>query len=126
MIERRKRPRVRADSVAFIFTKTGNPVACRMIDRSPDGARLLVDSVFGIPDKFRLVVQKSGESFSTQVVWRGPQELGVAFGETPDVLAVASYVAAPEPIDIVLDRTIGGLPPDHQSDSLTSGVTPDL
>jgi hypothetical protein len=126
VIERRKSPRVRANSVAFIYTKTGNPVACRIIDRSPDGARLLVDTVFGIPNEFRLVVQTSGESFYTQVVWRGPQELGVAFVESRDAIAVTSPAVTLDPIDITLDRDIERFTPDRQNESPTFGVNPDI
>ncbi|MCE4224120.1 hypothetical protein HCU64_10185 [Methylobacterium sp. C25] len=126
MIERRRRPRVRVDSVGHIITKKGNPIACRVVDRSPDGARLFVDSVFGIPNEFRLVIQKTSESFTTNVVWRSPQELGVAFVETHGVMALTPGNADREPIDLAQYRGPEGFAPEPQGGSLISGATCDI
>jgi len=126
VIERRRRPRVRVDSVGYIITRKGNPISCRIIDRSPDGARLFVDSVFGIPNEFRLVIQKTRESFTTNVVWRSLQELGVAFVETHGVMAVTPGTSDQEPIDLAQYRGPEGFAPEPQGGSLASGVTYDI
>lgn len=122
MTERRHKPRMRVDSVAFIITRIGNPVVCRIKDRSADGARLFVDSVLGIPNQFRLVVQKTGEEFPATVVWRGPQEIGVASLEMQGVLAVAPNAFPSPPIAIPLGSDPSLYAPENTAERPASGA----
>ncbi|GEO97990.1 hypothetical protein GCM10007887_05470 [Methylobacterium haplocladii] len=113
---------MRVDSVAFIVTKTGNPVACRIKDRSMDGARLFVDSVLGIPNQFRLVVQKTGEDCPVTVVWRGPQEIGVAFLDAHGVLVVTPSAFTKHAIEIPLGPDPRLSAPENQTERPASSA----
>ncbi|UMY15812.1 PilZ domain-containing protein [Methylobacterium organophilum] len=79
MSDRRKEPRIWADNHALIVAPTGLGIPCRVNDRSEGGAMLLVGNQFGIPDRFRLQIESTGESLPARVAWRGARALGVAF-----------------------------------------------
>lgn len=79
MIERRLYERIPLSVEAEISIYGAKPIRCRMVDASPMGARLKVASVLGIPESFHLRILDSQEVLSSRVVWKRPQELGVAF-----------------------------------------------
>ena len=58
-----------------------SPVECLIVDVSKSGAKLqFVDAgVSELPDRFELLIVKTGERPVVQVVWRGPHEMGVKF-----------------------------------------------
>ena len=55
-------------------------VDCTVRNLSTLGALLLVRSLAGIPEKFDLVLETSGEHHGCRVAWRGSDRLGVEFG----------------------------------------------
>ncbi|MHB2209735.1 PilZ domain-containing protein [Methylobacterium sp. CM6257] len=55
----------------------GGVIDCTLRDRSESGARIKVQSVIGIPDEFRLLVEPTGETVQAKVAWRRPNEIGV-------------------------------------------------
>ena len=79
MIERRQYERIPLSAEAEISIYGVSPIKCRMVDASPMGARLKVASVLGIPERFDLKILDSRKVLSSRVVWKQPQELGVAF-----------------------------------------------
>jgi hypothetical protein len=55
-------------------------VDCTVRNLSSNGALLLVRSLAGIPEKFDLVMETTGEHHLCRVAWRGEDRLGVEFG----------------------------------------------
>jgi zona occludens toxin (predicted ATPase) len=51
---------------------------CTVRNMSETGAKLLVPSVIGIPERFTLALD-DGRSFACEVAWRTETELGVQF-----------------------------------------------
>jgi hypothetical protein len=60
------------------------PVECLVVDISTSGAKLqFADSGIGtLPDRFELLIVKTGERRMVRAAWRSIDEMGVAF-ETP-------------------------------------------
>lgn len=79
MIEQRQSERSPASARVEIIPPTGMPIQARLVDVSLDGARLEVQSVFGIPDQFHLRMLQSDEMLAARVVWREMKALGVVF-----------------------------------------------
>ncbi|XYD11326.1 PilZ domain-containing protein [Methylobacterium sp. NMS12] len=79
--ERRTRPRIETDLTGRIVPNFGRPVGCRVLDRSPGGAQLRVNSVFGLPETFMLEIPQTEERISARVVWRSAGNLGVVLEE---------------------------------------------
>ncbi|QQR38165.1 PilZ domain-containing protein [Devosia rhizoryzae] len=52
--------------------------SCTVRNMSETGAKLLVPSVIGIPERFSLALD-DGRSFACEVAWRTETELGVRF-----------------------------------------------
>ncbi|MGA4552347.1 PilZ domain-containing protein [Methylorubrum aminovorans] len=77
MVEQRRAARYSDGRPARIVPRYGKALSCRIVDRSETGARLRVDSVFGIPDLFLLEVSESDERYWAAVVWKEAQQLGV-------------------------------------------------
>jgi len=81
MEERRRVPRHRTLKSGKIVVQSGRSVVdCTVRNLSTQGALLLVRSLAGIPEKFDLVLETSGEHHLCRVAWRGPDRLGVEFG----------------------------------------------
>jgi hypothetical protein len=76
--ERRREPRAATDLTGRIVPRFGRPIGCVVRDRSTAGARLQVNSVFGVPDAFRLEIPATGEELHARVVWVAAGSLGVA------------------------------------------------
>lgn len=79
MPEHRREKRLVADATAQIILPTHPPIGCRILDVSWSGARLRVGSVLGIPETFRLATRTITEPIPVKVVWRGANELGIAY-----------------------------------------------
>ncbi|MGU3668614.1 PilZ domain-containing protein [Methylobacterium sp. A49B] len=76
--ERRRAPRTDTDMTGRIVPGVGVPMGCRVRDRSGTGAQLRVNSVFWIPDTFRLEIPLTGEELQARVVRRSAGNLGIA------------------------------------------------
>jgi hypothetical protein len=62
----------------IVFNDGRSTIDCLVRSRSPEGARLKVTSILGIPDQFELVVMNDPTRICS-VVWRSATEIGVAF-----------------------------------------------
>lgn len=79
MSEKRGQNRHRTlKSGKIVFNGGKSVIDCTIRDLSPAGARLLVASIVGIPDRFTLETGGEGH-FACSVVWRKASGLGVAF-----------------------------------------------
>ena len=58
-----------------------SPVECLVVDVSPTGARLQFSDgeVNTLPDRFELLIVKTGERPMVQVAWRTADQIGVQF-----------------------------------------------
>jgi PilZ domain len=65
---------------AWIAPKPGELHGCVLSDISDAGARLGVEDIDSIPDTFMLLLARNGKALRPcRVIWRKPQQLGVAF-----------------------------------------------
>jgi hypothetical protein len=48
-------------------------------DYHSSGAKLALESTSNIPDRFTLVIPSEGTEVECEVMWKGPQEVGVEF-----------------------------------------------
>jgi hypothetical protein len=81
MDERRRVSRYRTLKSGKIVVHAGRSVVdCTVRNLSTNGALLIVASLAGIPEKFELVLDATGEHRVCRVAWRGEDRLGVAFG----------------------------------------------
>jgi hypothetical protein len=81
MEERRRVPRHRTLKSGKIVVRSGRSVVdCTVRNLSTQGALLLVRSLAGIPEKFDLVLETTGEHHPCRIAWRGEDRIGVEFG----------------------------------------------
>lgn len=78
--ERRAAPRRLVGMDAKIVTAGGQVFKCRILDVSADGALLLVPSVLGIPDRFK-ILDPYGRAHGVQTARRAASRLGVKFND---------------------------------------------
>src|SRR4051812_35185507 len=77
--ERRSAQRHRVLKKGRIVLNTGfSTLDCMVRNLSDGGAKLLVNSVVGVPDRFELSIDHGGRQ-PCRVAWRQLNELGVAF-----------------------------------------------
>lgn len=79
MTENRSSPRhptLKRGTIAFNGGRS--TIDCTVRNLSPQGARLLVASVIGIPDSFDLMLPGAAKQ-PCQVMWRKAKEIGVSF-----------------------------------------------
>ncbi len=77
--EKRKIPRHRVYRGAHIsFGGLHAAIDCVMRGCSDLGARLIVESPIGVPDRFDLVYEDHAR-LACRVIWRSAKEVGVAF-----------------------------------------------
>lgn len=82
MEERRRASRHRTLKSGKIMVQSGRRVVdCTVRNLSTSGALLLVRSLAGIPEKFDLVLETTGEHHLCRVAWRGGDRLGVEFAK---------------------------------------------
>jgi hypothetical protein len=77
MDNKRETTRRRVLLAGKVVLPGGGVIDCTLRDRSEGGARIKVQSVIGIPDEFRLLVEPTGELVQAKVAWRSPNEIGV-------------------------------------------------
>jgi hypothetical protein len=77
MDNKRETTRRRVLLAGKVLLPGGGVIDCTLRDRSEGGARIKVQSVIGIPDEFRLLVEPTGEMVQAKVAWRRPNEIGV-------------------------------------------------
>jgi hypothetical protein len=78
--ERRKNPRHKTlKGGRIVFNNGSSSVACTIRSLSEGGARLLVETVLGIPSEFTLVRDDGGTARECFVRWRSSTVLGVEF-----------------------------------------------
>jgi|HubBroStandDraft_2_1064218.scaffolds.fasta_scaffold1153573_1 hypothetical protein len=79
--DRRKRVRRLIDISAKLFTGVDAPIwDCIVMDMSDNGARIALDSLDDIPDRFMLMLgSRSGLAQPCCVVWRAGHQMGVRF-----------------------------------------------
>jgi hypothetical protein len=81
MDERRKVvPRARALKTGrIIFNKRSSTIDCTVRNLTVRGAKLLVGSQVGVPERFDLAIVPDGGSRPCKVIWRKDGEIGVEF-----------------------------------------------
>jgi hypothetical protein len=80
MEEKRRFPRHRTLKSGKIVVQSGKSVVdCTVRNLSANGALLVVRNLTGIPEKFDLVLETTGEHHPCRVAWRGDDRLGVEF-----------------------------------------------
>ena len=79
MRERRKTTRYRVLKGARIEFNRAGGLSCTVRNLSIAGACLEVDSVLGIPDSFRLMIDGDRALHHCKIAWRSTQRIGVAF-----------------------------------------------
>ncbi len=78
--ERRQEKRLRAlKSGKIAFNDRRSVIDCMIRDLSKHGAKLLVATSVGVPDRFDLVLDADHSSYSCRLAWRTEKELGVEF-----------------------------------------------
>lgn len=78
-MERFRQQRLRTGrSGRIVFDEGRSVVDCRVRDLSPHGARLLVASVTGVPDRFMLKMPERSWK-ACRIVWKGTDDMGVVF-----------------------------------------------
>jgi hypothetical protein len=77
--EKREVPRQRTLKGGQIVLNSGwSTINCTVRNLSAKGAKLELNSIVGVPDSFELLLQGQPRRAS-QVIWRTPNEIGVAF-----------------------------------------------
>jgi hypothetical protein len=79
MDERRISPRRRVYKAGTIAFNRAAGISCLVRNVSATGACLQVESPFGIPPSFDLVIASDRTRHPCHVVWRADQRIGVAF-----------------------------------------------
>jgi hypothetical protein len=80
MGERRASPRQRRlNGAKIVFNNNSSVIDCIVRDLSSQGARLLVASPVGIPDRFDLRIDRNAACHPSKVTWRANDQIGVSF-----------------------------------------------
>jgi len=80
--EKRRHPRrqINYAGAKIIIDKKGTALNCRLFDVSQGGARIVLENVQGVPDRFLLLLAPTGATPRVcRVIWRNGPILGVAF-----------------------------------------------
>lgn len=78
--ERRASPRQRRlNGAKIVFNNNSSVIDCIVRDLSPHGARLVVASPIGIPERFDLRIDRNGMCHPAKVTWRANDQIGVSF-----------------------------------------------
>ena len=80
MVEKRKAARSRTllgDVIAF--NKRASTMDCQVRNLSARGAKVVFTNTAVVPDQFDLQIARKERSFRARMVWRAPNEAGVAF-----------------------------------------------
>jgi hypothetical protein len=78
--ELRKKPRRQFHYAAAIVADDGPPLSCTISDISHSGARLLLENDDALPDRFLLLLTRTGDARRRcRVIWRTGVSVGVEF-----------------------------------------------
>jgi hypothetical protein len=67
------------NAAKIIFNNNSSVIDCIVRDLSPQGARLLVGSPIGIPDRFDLRIDRNGACYPSKIAWRASAQIGCQF-----------------------------------------------
>jgi hypothetical protein len=82
---RRKRRQPLRYLADIVIDQRGSTCSCSILDISDSGARLSIDEEVELPDRFILLLNKSGDARRVcHLVWREGKNLGVRFVRSPE------------------------------------------
>jgi len=80
MAERRKAVRARTLLGGVIaFNSRASTMDCQVRNLSSAGAKVTFTNTAVVPDQFDLMIARKERSFRARVIWRAPNEAGIAF-----------------------------------------------
>ena len=80
MVEKRKAVRSRTLLGGVIaFNDRASTMDCQVRNLSPGGAKVTFNNTATVPDQFDLKIARKEHSFRARMIWRAPNEAGVAF-----------------------------------------------
>jgi len=80
MVEKRKAARSRTLFGGVIaFNNRASTMDCQVRNLSAGGAKVIFTNTATVPDQFDLQIARRERSFRARMVWRAPNEAGVAF-----------------------------------------------
>ena len=80
MVEKRKAARSRTLLGGVIaFNNRASTMDCQVRNFSAGGAKVIFTNTAVVPDQFDLQIARKERSFRARMVWRSPDEAGVAF-----------------------------------------------
>jgi hypothetical protein len=80
MVEKRKAARSRTLFGGVIaFNNRASTMDCQVRNLSAGGAKVIFTNTAAVPDQFDLQIARKERSFRARMVWRAPNEAGVAF-----------------------------------------------
>jgi hypothetical protein len=78
--QRRSGPRQRAlKGARIVFNNGASSISCTIRDLSADGAKIVVESVIGIPNEFELVFDGGTQTRLCSLQWKSQKAIGVRF-----------------------------------------------
>jgi hypothetical protein len=80
MVEKRKAARSRTLLGGVIaFNNRASTMDCQVRNLSASGAKVTFSNTAVVPDQFDLKIARKERSFRARMIWRAPNEAGVAF-----------------------------------------------
>jgi hypothetical protein len=79
VVEKRQGPRQRVLKAGTIAMQRDGGISCTIRNLSDGGACLDVESPIGIPDAFKLIIERDHFSRQCRVIWRSKNRIGIAF-----------------------------------------------
>lgn len=80
LVDRRSTDRESVDHEALgLFPGADDALGCQVVDISETGAKLRLNGVDIMPERFKLFVQKTGYLYECVLVWQKSPEIGVSF-----------------------------------------------
>lgn len=80
LVDRRFSDRHAVDLEALsLFRAAEEALGCQVLDISESGAKLCLDGVDIVPERFKLFVPETGFLYECETKWRKPPEIGVRF-----------------------------------------------
>lgn len=80
MVEKRKAARSRTLLGGVIaFNNRASTMDCQVRNLSAEGAKVIFTNTAVVPDQFDLQIARKQQAFRARMVWRAPNEAGVAF-----------------------------------------------
>ena len=80
MVEKRKAARSRTLLGGVIaFNNRASTMDCQVRNLSTGGAKVTFNNTTAVPDQFDLKIARKERSFRARMIWRTPNEAGIAF-----------------------------------------------